>query len=89
MMRAPMPAQVTDCCGAKLQLWQDDGGAREGTCRDCDRELCTVCAGLWEDDYSLEGDPGSYRWCGLSLCKFCNDERIASRKARLAGVPHA
>ena len=81
-MTLPKPEHVTGCCGAKVQRYQDDGGAREGTCRDCDEPVCTDCAGLWEDDYSLEGDPGSYRWCGLSLCKDCHGERDYKRQRR-------
>jgi hypothetical protein len=38
-------------------------------------EVCERCAGLYEDDAEVVGDPPEYRWCGTVLCKECAVER--------------
>jgi hypothetical protein len=68
-MRAPLPSPTTDCCGTPIPPWTNE--VREGLCSDCMDCVCTACAAVWEDDYSLEGDPGEYRWCGFVRCGPC------------------
>jgi hypothetical protein len=76
-MTLPKPAPVTDCCGALIRTWHSQGDSRadEGFCLECNEELCSHCAAVWEVDGGYGDDGTQVRT--FALCKTCRDEREA------------
>lgn len=81
-MTLPKPTPVTSCCGSKVRMWHDDGGADETLCNECGHETCSRCAASFssEDGYDDDGQGVRTR----AICQacaaaakegFCNAER--------------
>ena len=64
---------LTACCGAKVRQWHDDGGADEDSCRDCDAELCSHCAAVFEREDGYGDDGRGVRT--FALCTDCHGVR--------------
>lgn len=65
-----MSYPVTDCCGARAMTWPDDGGAYETMCRGCHDDVCSKCAGFF--DQEMDGDEPITR----AYCKACVAEDV-------------
>lgn len=70
---------LTGCCGARLRV---DSTGGEGTCRDCDRELCSGCAGYYEAEGGYGDDGLGVRT--FALCCECYGAREEKRQRRAA-----
>jgi hypothetical protein len=77
-----MATPTTDCCAAKVQVGPHDGGAREGTCRDCDDTVCSACAGMFEQEDGYGDDGTGIRT--FALCQSCYSGREDKRQRREA-----
>ena len=86
-MTLPKPTPTTDCCGAPIRTWHSQGDARadEGTCRDCDAELCSHCAAVFEQEDGY-GDDGTHVRT-FALCHPCHDAKQAEETLRSARIP--
>lgn len=74
--------QVTACCGAPVREWHNDGGADEDSCRDCDEELCSHCASVFEREDGYGDDGKGIRT--FALCDSCHGDREYKRQRREA-----
>ena len=77
-----MPTPIADCCASKVQTGPNDGGAREGTCRDCDDVTCSACAGVFESEGGYGDDGQQVRT--FALCSSCYSAREDKRQRREA-----
>lgn len=71
---------LTECCASPVRQWHDDGGADEGTCRDCDDAVCSKCAAVFEREDGYGDDGRGVRT--FALCDRCHEEREYKRQRR-------
>ena len=75
-----MTRPKTDCCGYWVQTGPDDGGATEGQCSECDEQLCSACASVFEREDGYGDDGTCVRT--YALCAKCHAEREYRRAMR-------
>lgn len=74
-------ARATECCGRRLAVGPH-GGEHEASCRECERELCSGCAGVYECEGGYGDDGQGVRT--FALCCECYGEREEKRQRREA-----